>query len=74
MPRIGFNNSLFRTRRPSAQLTTEGTTMAELLDDVDWQGKVYSAGWTASRGGVLESTERPRATSSRPSGSPMPAT
>jgi hypothetical protein len=31
--------------------------MAELLDDVDWQGKVYSNGWTASRGGVLESTE-----------------
>ena len=31
--------------------------MAELLDDLDWQGKVYSTGWTASRGGVLESTE-----------------
>jgi benzaldehyde dehydrogenase (NAD) len=31
--------------------------MAELLDDLDWQGKVYSSGWTTSRGGVLESTE-----------------
>ena len=31
--------------------------MAELLDDLDWQGKVYSTGWTTSRGGVLESTE-----------------
>src|SRR5580692_451671 len=31
--------------------------MAELLDDVDWQGKLYSNGWTTSRGGVLESTE-----------------
>jgi benzaldehyde dehydrogenase (NAD) len=31
--------------------------MAELLDDVDWQGKVYSNGWTESRGGVVESTE-----------------
>ena len=31
--------------------------MAELLDDVDWHGKVYSTGWTASHGGVLESTE-----------------
>ena len=31
--------------------------MAGLLDDLDWQGKVYSGGWTASRGGVLESTE-----------------
>ena len=31
--------------------------MAGLLDDLDWQGKVYSSGWTASRGGVLESTE-----------------
>src|SRR5580692_6379866 len=31
--------------------------MAELLDDLDWQGKVYSGGWTTSRGGVLESTE-----------------
>jgi benzaldehyde dehydrogenase (NAD) len=30
--------------------------MAGLLDDLDWQGKVYSGGWTASRGGVLEST------------------
>ena len=26
--------------------------MAELLDDLDWQGKVYSTGWTTSRGGV----------------------
>jgi benzaldehyde dehydrogenase (NAD) len=31
--------------------------MAELLDDLDWQGKVYSTGWAASHGGVLESTE-----------------
>lgn len=31
--------------------------MAGLLDELDWQGKVYSTGWTASRGGVLESTE-----------------
>jgi benzaldehyde dehydrogenase (NAD) len=31
--------------------------MAELLDDLDWQGKVYSSGWTTSHGGVLESTE-----------------
>src|SRR5580692_2543406 len=40
-----------------AQLTTEGTVMAELLDDLDWQGKVFSDGWTAPRGGELESTE-----------------
>jgi len=31
--------------------------MSGLLEDLDWQGKVYSSGWTASRGGVLESTE-----------------
>jgi benzaldehyde dehydrogenase (NAD) len=31
--------------------------MAELLDGLDWQGKVYSAGWTTARGGVVESTE-----------------
>jgi benzaldehyde dehydrogenase (NAD) len=31
--------------------------MTELLDDVDWQGKVYSSGWTTTHGGVLESTE-----------------
>jgi len=31
--------------------------MAELLDNLDWQGKVYSTGWTTSRGGVLESAE-----------------
>jgi benzaldehyde dehydrogenase (NAD) len=31
--------------------------MAELLDDLDWPGKVYSGGWTTSHGGVLESTE-----------------
>src|SRR5580700_4320948 len=31
--------------------------MAELLDDVDWQGKLYSNGWTTARGGVVESTE-----------------
>ena len=45
-----------RRGRP-AQLTTKGSTMAELLDDLDWQGTVYSSGWTTSRGGVLESTE-----------------
>jgi hypothetical protein len=28
-----------------------------ILDDLDWQGKVYSNGWDASRGGVIESTE-----------------
>ena len=31
--------------------------MSGLLENLDWQGKVYSSGWTASRGGVLESTE-----------------
>jgi benzaldehyde dehydrogenase (NAD) len=31
--------------------------MAGILDDLDWQGKVYSSGWSTSRGGVLESTE-----------------
>jgi benzaldehyde dehydrogenase (NAD) len=31
--------------------------MAEVLDDLDWQGKIFSGGWTAARGGTLESTE-----------------
>jgi hypothetical protein len=25
--------------------------MAEVLDDLDWQGKVFSGGWTVPRGG-----------------------
>jgi benzaldehyde dehydrogenase (NAD) len=31
--------------------------MAEVLDELDWQGKVYSSGWTQAHGGVLESVE-----------------
>ncbi len=31
--------------------------MTEILDDLDWQGKLYSTGWTAAHGGVLESSE-----------------
>jgi benzaldehyde dehydrogenase (NAD) len=31
--------------------------MAEILDDLDWQEKIFSSGWTAARGGVLESIE-----------------
>jgi benzaldehyde dehydrogenase (NAD) len=31
--------------------------MAEVLDDLDWQGKFYSNGWTSAHGGVLESIE-----------------
>jgi benzaldehyde dehydrogenase (NAD) len=31
--------------------------MAKLLDDLDWQGTIYSHGWTTSSGGVLESVE-----------------
>ncbi len=31
--------------------------MTELLDQVDWQGKVYSNGWRDASGGVLDSTE-----------------
>ena len=31
--------------------------MTELLDDVSWQGKIYSNGWTTAHGGVLDSTE-----------------
>lgn len=31
--------------------------MTELLDDVSWQGKIYSKGWTTAHGGVLDSTE-----------------
>ncbi|MGI5192832.1 benzaldehyde dehydrogenase [Streptomyces sp. CA-288835] len=31
--------------------------MTELLDDVSWQGMIYSNGWTTAHGGVLDSTE-----------------
>jgi benzaldehyde dehydrogenase (NAD) len=31
--------------------------MTELLDDAAWQGAIYSGGWTAAHGGVLDSTE-----------------
>ena len=31
--------------------------MAEILDDLDWQGKVYSNGWISPGGGTLESIE-----------------
>ncbi|MEV0185946.1 benzaldehyde dehydrogenase [Streptomyces sp. NPDC050625] len=31
--------------------------MIELLDDVAWQGKIYSNGWTTAHGGVLDSIE-----------------
>ncbi|HEY1914088.1 MAG TPA: benzaldehyde dehydrogenase [Streptosporangiaceae bacterium] len=31
--------------------------MAELLDGLDWQGKVYSSGWNSARGGVIETIE-----------------
>ncbi|WP_328766731.1 benzaldehyde dehydrogenase [Streptomyces sp. NBC_00286] len=31
--------------------------MTDLLDDVSWQGKIYSNGWTTAHGGVLDSTE-----------------
>ena len=31
--------------------------MTEILDDLDWQGKVFSDGWTTARGGELKSTE-----------------
>jgi benzaldehyde dehydrogenase (NAD) len=31
--------------------------MAEVLDGLDWQGKVFSSGWTIPRGGELESVE-----------------
>jgi benzaldehyde dehydrogenase (NAD) len=31
--------------------------MTELLDQVDWQGKLYSNGWRDASGGVLDSTE-----------------
>jgi benzaldehyde dehydrogenase (NAD) len=31
--------------------------MTELLDEVAWQGKIYSNGWRDANGGVLESTE-----------------
>jgi benzaldehyde dehydrogenase (NAD) len=31
--------------------------MAELLDGLDWQGKVYSDGWALAHGGTLDSTE-----------------
>jgi benzaldehyde dehydrogenase (NAD) len=31
--------------------------MAEVLDDVDWQGKVFSGGWVSAHGGVVDSVE-----------------
>jgi benzaldehyde dehydrogenase (NAD) len=31
--------------------------MAGILDDLDWQGKVFSSGWVSAHGGVLDSTE-----------------
>src|SRR5580698_463700 len=31
--------------------------MAELLDDVDWQGKLFSNGWVTPHGGELKSVE-----------------
>jgi benzaldehyde dehydrogenase (NAD) len=31
--------------------------MAEVLDDLDWQGKIYSDGWVPAHGGEIESVE-----------------
>jgi benzaldehyde dehydrogenase (NAD) len=31
--------------------------MAGILDDLDWQGKVFSSGWGTAHGGVLDSAE-----------------
>jgi benzaldehyde dehydrogenase (NAD) len=31
--------------------------MPELLENLDWQGKVYSSGWRIARGGVVEAIE-----------------
>ena len=31
--------------------------MAGILDDLDWQGKVFSSGWVSAHGGVLDSVE-----------------
>jgi benzaldehyde dehydrogenase (NAD) len=31
--------------------------VAEILDSLDWQGKIFSSGWVSSHGGVLDSTE-----------------
>ena len=31
--------------------------MAGILDDLDWQGKVFSSGWGTAHGGVLDSVE-----------------
>ena len=31
--------------------------MAEILDDLDWQGKVFSSGWVTPHGGELKSVE-----------------
>lgn len=31
--------------------------MTEVLDDLDWQGKIFSGGWVTARGGELESVE-----------------
>jgi benzaldehyde dehydrogenase (NAD) len=31
--------------------------MAEVLDGLDWQGKVFSSGWVTPQGGELKSVE-----------------
>ena len=31
--------------------------MSELLDDVAWQGRIYSNGWTEGQGGVMDAVE-----------------
>jgi benzaldehyde dehydrogenase (NAD) len=31
--------------------------MSEVLDDLDWQGRIFSSGWTTARGGVIDSIE-----------------
>jgi len=31
--------------------------MSQVLDGLDWQGKIYSSGWTGAHGGTLESVE-----------------
>lgn len=42
---------------PSSREAEENPAMTDLLDDVSWQGKIYSNGWTTAHGGVLDSTE-----------------
>src|ERR1700735_1418811 len=43
--------------RTARMRTKEGTTMAGILDALDWQGKVFSSGWVSAHGGVLDSVE-----------------